>query len=101
MFWKSDRLQKFSKADGLVVEICAGTCATAKDCMLLEKHRTFVRCDVNPEVLSAAEADSVLMFASQGLNHKLDMSGSSEVQAAAKVSAHETGAFLAKKNTAV
>lgn len=57
--------------------------------------------DVNPEVLIAAEADLVLIFASQMLDPKSASSGNSEVEAAATGFTDEMAALLAGKKATV
>lgn len=63
--------------------------------MLLDKHRKFVGCILNFELLTAANADFVLAFVTQVLNSKADISGSGEVKAAAKFLKEERTALLA------
>lgn len=79
------------------MDFCASTRFTSKACIVLDQRRMFLGCDVNPEVLSAPEADFVLAFVSQALNKRLDTNGRGEIQAAADVSADEISAFLARK----
>lgn len=86
-------MRKVSIARELVMDICAGTCCTAKACMSVDHHRKFVRLDVNPEVRSAAERDLVLEPAARMRNQKSAISDSHEVDAAAKVFTDETVNF--------
>lgn len=65
--------------------------------LVSDQRRELVRCSVAPGVLSAAEAGPLLGFASQVLKSKSDISGSNEVETAAKVFPDETGAVLARK----
>lgn len=90
-------MRKTRKAGDLVMEFCAVTCSTARACMSSDQHRDFVECDVDPEMLSAAEADLMLTSVSQVLKSKSDISGKAEVKAAANAFTDETGALLAKK----
>lgn len=93
-------MRKSNEAGELEVDFFAGTRSVADVFMSLERHRKLVGCDVDPEVLSAAEPDVVLTLASQGLNPKSDFSESGEVGAAARIFTDEIGAHLARKQTA-
>lgn len=64
--------------------------------MLLDQHRKFAGRSVDLEVLSAAEPDLLLTFASQVLNPKSGFPPNGETEAAVKVLNDETGAHLAK-----
>lgn len=64
---------------------------------MLDKHRTFVERHVDPKVLSAAEPDAVMTFASQVLSPWSDISASGEVEVANKVFTDERRAVLARK----
>lgn len=44
------------------MRFCAGDCLFAKDCTLLKYLRKSARCDIKFEVLTASEADLVLVF---------------------------------------
>lgn len=92
---------KTSKAGDLVIDFCAVTCFKAKVCMLLDQHKTFVGCDLDSTVLSAAEPDLVLTVVSQVLRPTSDIRGSGEVKAAAKLLTDEIDAVLAGKNATV
>lgn len=65
--------------------------------LVFDQHRRFVGCDVDTEVVIAAEPDSVGTSASHVLNPKSDINKSSEVKAASKVSTDKMRAFLASK----
>lgn len=65
------------------MDFCAGLCPMANACMLLEHHRTFVRCDLDSTVLSAAEPDFLLTFAFQMLNPNSDTTEGEEGRAVA------------------
>lgn len=60
----NDLVQKFSRPGDVTMSFWAGTCFTAKACMLLSQHRKFVRSEVDSKLLTAAEADVLLKFAS-------------------------------------
>lgn len=51
-----DLLQKLSRCKDVVMDFCAGLYFTAKVCMLLDQHRSFMGCDVESELLTTAEA---------------------------------------------
>lgn len=87
----------FKRQGDVVMHFCSGTCYTAKECMLPEQQKTSERCDVYSEALTATETDLVLMFFSQVLNAKSDISGSEEVAAAAKVFKDDRAALLENK----
>lgn len=42
------------------MDFCSGAYYKPKASMLLDQHRTFLRCDVDYELLTAAEADFLL-----------------------------------------
>lgn len=94
--WMKDLMRKCSKAGDFVADFCAGKCSTAKACMMLDSIKKFVRCDVNPQVLHAAETDLVLNSVSQVLILRSDISGGGKVEAAAKVFTDGMGALLAR-----
>lgn len=48
--------RKFSKDGYSVMEFCAVTWSTARECVLVEQYGKFDRCDVIAEMLSAAKA---------------------------------------------
>lgn len=58
----------FTKNCDLVMDFCAVTFFEARACMLLDLHRKSVGCDVDPEALSAAELDFLLINDSHMLN---------------------------------
>lgn len=49
--------RKFRREGDLMMVTCAGSYHTAKVCMQLDKHTKFVGCDLDSDVLSAAEPD--------------------------------------------
>lgn len=59
-----DPVQKSGKDGELLMDFCSGICSTVKPCILLDQHRKFAGCDVNPEVLSAADPEFLLTLAS-------------------------------------
>lgn len=53
-------VQKFGRFGDVMMEFCAATCFTAKECMLPDRHRKAVVCDVKSKLLTAPVADLVL-----------------------------------------
>lgn len=96
-----DLVRKLTKAGELVLDFYAGTCFTVRACMLFDRQREFVGCDLDPEVLCAVESDPALTPAFQVLNLKWDISGSGGVEAAAKAFIDRRRAFLASKTATV
>lgn len=80
-----DLVRNFSRPENLVMNFCAAICSVAKGCMLLDQNGTLVGCEVDSDLLTAAEADFVLETASQVLNPKYDISGKGDVKPAAKL----------------
>lgn len=64
VFYIKDLVRKFSRLRDVVIDFCTGTCSAEKACMLLDQHRKFVECDLNSEMLTAAETVLLLVFAS-------------------------------------
>lgn len=79
------------------MDFCGGTCSTAKAFVFSDQHRTFVGCVVDCDVLTAAEADHLLTFASQVSDTISEINGSAEVKATAKVFKNEKAALWANK----
>lgn len=79
----------------------AGMRFSATTCTLLDQHRNLFGCDVRSEVLTAAEADAVLAFASQVIDLKPGIICSGEEKAAAKTRRHEMKAFLIENEASV
>lgn len=52
--------------------------------MLLAQHRGFVECDLDSDILSLAERDLLLMFASQVLHMNSDITGDENFRAATR-----------------
>lgn len=75
-------VRKLSRPENVVINICSGTCFTAKACILPDQHRTFVECNVDSALLTAAEADHVAISVLQVLSPKSDSSNRSKVAAA-------------------
>lgn len=92
-----DLVGEFSRLGDVVMDFCAGIGPTAKICILLDKHRKFVGCNVDSELLTAAEAGLVVILVSQMLNPKSHISGSARMIAAAKAFREEWAALLASK----
>lgn len=68
----------------MVTDFCAGTCLPTKTCLLLDHHRNYVGCDLDLNVLMAAEPDLLSTFALQVLNTKSNITGAEEVRVAAR-----------------
>lgn len=69
--------------------------------MLLDRHQKSVGCNVDPEMLSAAEPSLVLAAFSQMRSLNLNIRGSGKVKAATKVLTEEMTGFLAEKEGTV
>lgn len=81
----------------MVTDFCAGTHATEKRCMLLDLHRKLAGCDSKLDILSAAEHDLLLTFASQTLNPSSDITRNKEMRAAAQKLKKIVAAVLARR----
>lgn len=51
-----------------MMDYCAGSCPTARACLLLDEHRTYASCDSYAKVLHAADSDLLPTFALQVLS---------------------------------
>lgn len=100
-FCMKDHVRKVGRAGDLVMDTCADKSFTAKGFRLFEPHRQFVRCDVDPDVLSTAEPELMLTFAFRVLIPKSDTSECGEIEAAAKVLTDDMAALLAWKRAPV
>lgn len=80
--WVRTLVGKATKTTDWLTEFCAGTCCTAKACMLLNQEK-FAEWDLDSEVLSAAKPDFVPTVASQVLSPNSDIIGDKEMRAAA------------------
>lgn len=94
-------VQKLSRSEEVVLKLGAGTCLTPKARMLRDQHRTFARCDMSCEQLTAAEVRLMITFAFQVLHSEFETSSSGEVKAIAKLCKDEGAALLASKNASV
>lgn len=56
---KKALVRKASRPGNMVINFCAATCHTARACVLLDRRRRFVGCDVYSELLTAAETNQV------------------------------------------
>lgn len=99
--WVRDLVRKSTRAGVLVMDFGADTYPTARACMLLDLHRTFVGCHEDSVVRSAAEPDLVLNFAFQMLNANSGISRSGRVEAAAEVFIDDVSALLDRKRAPV
>lgn len=73
----------------------AGAGFPVKACVLFDHLRSFVRCNIDSELLTAAEIDLVLTIVSQLLNPKSDISSSAKLNAAAPVFKDASAVVLA------
>ena len=83
-----DIIVRMTKPGATVVDTFAGTCATAKACLMLKKHRKFIGCDKDEDCLEAAMPELLRVFAEQVLNEDSDIVCAPEVGEAAKVYLH-------------
>lgn len=96
-----DLLRKFSRPGNVMMDYSAGTRSRAKACMLLNEPRRLVTRVLELELLAAAEADLTLVLHSQGRTWKCDISGRTEMIAAAKSIKDERAAILASNRASV
>lgn len=101
MSWVKDLKSTFSKTGDFVMEACAGTNFTEKASMLFHQPRKSAGCEMDPERLSAARSDFVLLSVFQFLNPGLDISANGKVEAPGNAFRNETDAFLARKKAIV
>lgn len=50
--WVKDIRRKIIKAENMVVETCAGAFSVGKTCIILSKHRKFIRCEADPSFVT-------------------------------------------------
>lgn len=58
-------MRMFSKPGGAKIEFCLGICLAAGACRVFDTRTTFVRSDLEFEVLTTANADFVLFCPSE------------------------------------
>jgi len=97
MIWMKALIGKFTGPGDLVMDMFAGTYATAKACLMTDKHRKFVGCDSDQECTDTGRVALVHIFASQLLNEKSDITGNEETMASAKLYVEEMKAIAIKK----
>lgn len=92
---------KVTRGGELLKSFCAGTCTTAKACLLADQHRKIVECDLHSEVVSTAVTNLHLLLALQVLNTNSDSTGHEKVRAAARAfKKRVTVVFARRKATA-
>lgn len=96
-----DLVRKFYKPGDVVMKLCAGTCGKAKACLVLDQRRTFVECDVDSELQTAAEASLSLSLSRQVPNRKYNIIARAEVKIAANVSKDDKTALPGTKKVSV
>lgn len=82
--WMKILAWKVTREGNMVRDFCAGSFLTAKACMLLDRHRKYVRCELDSDVLSAAKSHALPTSALQVLSPNSDIVGDDEVRAAAR-----------------
>lgn len=55
VYWTKVLAGTLTRENDLVKDFCAGTYITAKACMLSDQYKKYAGCDMDLEVLSAAE----------------------------------------------
>lgn len=99
--WEKNLERKLGQASDLVMNFCARTCCIANAIMLLDQPRKFVECNVDPQVLSVAEAELFLTCSFPVENLKSNISKSSKFEAAAKTFTDEMEGFSTGKKANV
>lgn len=74
---------KFKREGSLARIFCASMGLTTKVFMLFDQHRKFIRWDLDSNVLSPAEPELLVAFASQALSLSSYITGDRELRAAA------------------
>lgn len=90
-----DLAGKFERKKHLRMDYCAGTCPTAKGCVLPVQHKQFTGCKSDWEVLSAAELGLIFIFALEVLHPSSDITEVDEVRLAAQVFREKVTVVLA------
>lgn len=65
-----DMVSNFSKPRHVIADLCAGTLATAKDCMMLSQHSRFIECEVNTDCSNQRYTSVVEKISRQALNEE-------------------------------
>lgn len=99
--WMKELVRNFSRPEDPIIDFCAGTWSTATECVLLGQYRKFEECNVEAKLLATAEANLVYSFASQVFSPKFIISGSGQMQTAAKIYKDERAAVSDSKKTSV
>lgn len=76
---------EFSKAERLVLDLCAGTFSTAKVCIKVLNHRQFVECKIEVACFDAMMPLLVESFARKALNKEWNIEGTKRVKLAARI----------------
>lgn len=99
--WKEEVVRKFTKREDSVTVSCAGTCPTAKTCLLSNQYRKFVGCYLNSEVLSDVKTDFLLTSPSQVLDANSNSTGNKELGAVASRLKKTFSAVLTRRRATV
>lgn len=93
---KTNLVQKLSRFGDVAIDFVAGI-IKSENMRLRAQQKKFMTCDVHSELLIATKANVVLTFVFQILESKFRISGSAEVNAAAKVFREKRATLLGKK----
>lgn len=96
-----DLVRALSRPENLVIDVCVGTRSRAIARMLLDQHKSFVRCSINFELLTAEETDPVLVSHFQLVNLGSNNNASVNVTAGAELFRKESAETLGSKNASV
>lgn len=99
--WVKDLGGKFTRREDLVEDFCADICPTPRVCILRDQHKEFVRCNLDLEVLSAAEPDFVLVVALQVLNPNSKIEREKQVGAEARAFKGKVAVVSARRRATV
>lgn len=99
MEWIRDLAVNFRKTGDLVQNDCAGTLATAKECLLLREHHLFVVYEKNAACFQNVLPSLVQVYAKHVLSPDSDKTGSGEVVEAGRLFVADMTAFISKGKT--
>lgn len=92
-----DLVKKFSRTRNSMMDFSAGTWSTVKTSMLIDDHKKFEECDVDPEVQSAADPEILRKTFFTMMSWMSDIRGSGKMRAATKGPTDEVGAVLLER----
>lgn len=75
---------RLMKPGDLVVDACAAKFSIVKTCMLLLKHRSFIRCKLHPSHGTKVMPQLTLLYAAQMLSKESDIDGEGHVCSSAE-----------------